>query len=131
MAKGYDKNKERREEVALLGKALVRRAKKRCELCETQGVSMSVVEVEPAPATPDIDHAVIICDTCKALLGQDKPDANQSRFLDTAIWNEIPAVQVTAVRLCRKVAAAGAHWAQDLLDNAYLSPEAEEWLKND
>ena len=43
MAKGYQKNKERLEQVSLLGKALIRRAKKKCELCEAQGVSMSVV----------------------------------------------------------------------------------------
>ncbi len=131
MAKGYDKNKKRRDQVALLGKALIRRAKKKCELCEARGVSMSVVEVEPLPAEPDEDRAVIICDSCKALLEQAKPDANQSRFLETAIWNETPAVQVTAVRLCRKVAASGAHWAKDLLDNAYLSPETEKWLEQD
>ena len=131
MAKGYDKNKERREEVALLGKALIRRAKKKCELCEARGVSMSVMEVEPLPPEPHEDHAVIICSSCQALVNSDSPDANQSRFLETAIWNETPAVQVTAVRLCRKVAATGAHWAQDLLDNAYLSPETEEWLGKD
>ena len=129
MAKGYQKNKERIEQVAMLGKTLIRRAKKRCELCEAQGESMAVVEVEPAPAVPDPDHAVMLCGTCQALLDQDAPDPNQARFLETAIWNEIPAVQVTAVRLCRKVAGSGAQWAMELLDTVYLSPEAEEWLE--
>jgi len=131
MSKGYQKNKERLEKVALLGKTLVRRAKKRCELCEVQGESMAVVEVAPVPDQPDPDSAVMICGACRSLLDNEKPDPAQARFLESVIWSEIPAVQVTAVRLCRKLAALGADWAQDLLDTVYLSPESEEMLADE
>ncbi|MCG8530985.1 MAG: hypothetical protein MI749_10000 [Desulfovibrionales bacterium] len=129
MSKGYNKNKERLEQVALLGKTLVRRGKKKCELCGTQGVSMAVVEVAPAPAEPDADHAILICGTCQALVEAGRPDPDGARFLETAVWNEIPAIQVTAVRLCRTLAAADIHWARELLDMVYLSPESEAWLE--
>ncbi len=128
MAKGYQKNKERIEQVSLLGKTLVRRAKKKCELCDVQGESMSVIEIEPAPKIPDPDHAVLVCSTCQSIIDTDSPNPTQSRFLETAIWSEVPAVQVTAVRICQKLAAQGVNWAKDLLDTVYLSPEAEEWL---
>lgn len=128
MSKGYQKNKDRLDQVALLGKTLIRRAKKRCELCEAQGKSMAVVEVEPAPAVPDADHAVMICTDCQNILNQEKPDPKQARFLETAVWNETPAVQVTAIRLCRKLADSGVEWARELLDTVYISPDAEEWL---
>lgn len=129
MAKGYQKNKDRMAQVALMGKSLVRRANKKCEFCEAQGESMSVMEVEPAPATPTTDHAVMVCTACRTILEQDNPDPNLSRFLETAIWSETPAVQVTAVRLCGKLADKGVDWARDLMDTVYLSPEVEEWLE--
>jgi len=128
MAKGYQKNKERLAQVSLLGKTLVRRAKKKCELCGTQGESMSVMEVEPAPATPAPDHALMACTACRTVLEQDNPDPNQSRFLETAAWSEIPAVQVTAIRLCRKLADNGVDWARELMDMVYISPEVKNWL---
>ena len=131
MAKGFQKNKEHKEKVALLGKALIRRAKKRCELCEAQGESMEVVEVAPAPKVPDPDHAIMICTACQAVLNQDSPDPNQARFLETVIWSDIPAVQVTAVRLARQLAGQGVAWASELLETVYLSPETQAWLEND
>lgn len=131
MAKGFQKNKEHQEQVALLGKSLIRRAKKKCELCDARGESMAVVEVPPVPATPDPDHAIMICQACQALLDSEHPSPNQSRFLETVIWSEIPAVQVTAVRLCRKLAADGMDWARELMETVYLSPEAEAWLETD
>ena len=129
MAKGFQKNKEHKEKVAMLGKTLIRRAEKKCELCQVQGESMAVMEGEPAPAVPDPDHAVMICNACAEVLAQEKPNPDQARFLESAVWSEIPAVQVTAVRLCRKLADTGTDWAVELLDAVYLSPEAEEWLK--
>lgn len=48
MAKGFQKNRAHQEKTALLGKPLMRRSKKRCELCDALGEAMSVMEVEPA-----------------------------------------------------------------------------------
>ncbi len=129
MAKGQQKFKEHQEKVALLGKPLLRRARKRCELCEESGVSLRVLEVAPTPAEPDPDHAIMVCSTCEDAVSTEKPDANGLRFLESIIWSEVQPVQVTAVRLCRKLAAAKVNWAQALLETVYLSPEVEEWLK--
>ena len=129
MAKGYQKNKEHQEKVALLGKSLIRRCKKKCELCDSQGTGLKVVEVDPAPAAPHEDHAIMICEACSELIETEKIDANAVRFLESVIWSEIPAVQVTAVRLCRKLSADGVDWAKDILESVYLSPEVETWLE--
>ena len=130
MANGYQKNQNHKDAVALLGKTLIRRSNKKCELCETSGVSLSVMEVEPAPSVPDPDHAIMVCDSCRYVLESGKFDPNALRFLESVIWSETTVVQVTAVRLCQKLADKGVDWSKQLLDTVYLSPETEAWLNN-
>ncbi len=131
MAKGFQKNREHKDKVALLGKSLIRRSGKKCELCSASGVSLMVAEVDPAPAVPDEDHAIMVCGRCQTVMGADKPDAGELRFLESVIWSEIPAVQVSAVRICQKLAKTGVDWAETLLETVYLSPEAEAWLQKE
>ena len=90
---------------------------------------MKVVEVNPLPSGPNPDHAILICSTCEAALEKDRPAPEELRFLESIIWSETTAVQVTAVKLCRKLANQGAEWAAQLLDTVYLSPETEAWLE--
>ena len=128
MSKGYDKHKERLEAVNALGRGLTRRSSSKCELCGSSGVKLSVVEIEPLSAQPDPDHTVFVCETCRDGIEGGKLEADRWRFLESVIWSEIPVVQVTSVRMCRKLQEQGAPWAADLLDNVYLSPEVEEWV---
>lgn len=128
MAKGYQKNQERKGQVALLGKALMRRSGKQCELCGAQGVSMAVTEIDPVPQVPDEDHAILICGECRDLMGNSGADPNRFRFLESVIWSDIPVVQAAAVRLCRELARRQVDWASDLLDSVYLNPGTEEFL---
>lgn len=131
MAKGYQKNQEHKDKVALLGKSLIRRCNKKCELCEAAQTSLRVVEVEPLPAAPHEDHAVMVCDSCREIMETGNVDANAVRFIESVIWSEVPAVQVAAVRICRILSRNGVDWATDLLDTVYLSPEVEQWLASD
>lgn len=131
MAKGYQKNKQRLEKTALLGKRLIRRCNKKCELCDTSGVSLKVMEVEPLPDTPDETHAIMLCAQCADIMETARMDANAVRFLESVIWSEIPVVQVTAYRLCRILARQGVDWAKEVLESVYLSPEVEAWLEKD
>lgn len=131
MAKGYQKNKEHKDNVALLGKTLIRRCKKKCELCETGNTSLTVIEIAPVPKEPDENHAIMVCDSCHTILETGKMDDNAVRFLESVIWSEIPVVQVTAVRLCRELSQNGVRWAADVLDTVYLNPLVEEWLEMD
>lgn len=128
MAKGYQKNREHKDKVALLGKSLIRRCKKKCELCDTVGASLAVVEVAPLPKEPHEDHAVMVCEACRRIMETETMAPNAVRFLESVIWSEVPAVQVTAVRLCRILAAMGVDWASELLDTVYLDPQVKAWL---
>ena len=129
MAKGFQKDRARRRQVAGLGKNLVRRAGKKCELCGVSGEPMEVVEVQPAPEIPDESHATLLCAPCRDGVLGGPLEEGRWRFLENAVWSEVAAVQVTAVRLLRRLGDEGAHWPADLLDTVYLSPEVESWLE--
>ncbi len=127
MAKGLLKHQERQSALSLLGKDLSRRARSRCELCDASGVSLKIYEVAPVPDEPDFEHCVMTCDTCREQLENPKrmqPD--HWRCLTKAICSEVPAVQVEALRILRKL-SADHHWASDALEYAYLEPDIEAW----
>ena len=83
-----------------------------CELC---GADASVgVTVTPR------DEIVALCETCASGEGDD----SHWRCLQGAVWSEVPAVQVYAVRQLRKLDAP---WAQETLDMVYLDDELAAW----
>lgn len=128
MTARYQQQQARQEALTMLGRDLTRRSKAKCELCGTAGESLFAIEVEPVPAQPDPDHAVFLCAPCKDGNAGGKLDPNRWRFLESMIWSEILPVQVTAVRLCRRLEGAGVGWAGDVLASLYLSPEVEAML---
>ena len=127
MAKGLQKYQERRSALSMLGKDLARRSRSKCELCEAAGVPLTIYEVAPIPDEPDFEHCLMACDTCREQLENPKrlqPD--HWRCLTKAIWSEVPAVQVLALRYLRRLADQY-QWAADTLEIAYLTPEVEQW----
>lgn len=129
MARGLDQVQGRRNAAAALGKNLSRRARNRCELCG-ESAPLQVVEVPPIFEEPDVDRAVIVCARCEAVIvdrrGQDGPE--KLRFLNTSVWSDVAPVQLTAVRILRRLGDAGVLWARELLEGVYLDPELEALL---
>nr|WP_246030477.1 alkylphosphonate utilization protein [Litoreibacter halocynthiae] len=66
------------------------------------------------------EDVVALCATCAS------GDADDShwRCLQSAVWSEVPAVQVHAVRQLRKLEAS---WAQETLDMVYLDDDLAAW----
>ncbi|MFH1463106.1 MAG: phnA protein [Pseudomonadota bacterium] len=128
MARGYDQHRQRQEATALLGRPLARRSRSRCELCEAGQVRLVPFEVAPIPEDPDPDHAAMLCPACLSGALGARLDPVASRHLERACWSEVPAVQVLAVRLLRRLAAERVGWAVEALDGLYLDPEIEEWI---
>jgi len=118
-------------QISRFGRDLARRAKSKCEICESSGVPLTAYEVPPTPAEADIDHCVFACATCQEAL--EKPqmtlEPNEWRTLGNTIWSEVPAVQVAVLRLLRRIAKdpQGGAWARELLEETYLDEEIEEW----
>lgn len=126
MVRGFEKNQQRLQALATLGKDLARRARSKCELCTSSGVKFICREIQPVPEEPDLNHCLLICDQCDQQLDKKgRPDEKYWRCLETSAWKELPVIQVTAVRLLRSIGVA---WTEQLLDQLYLWPETESWL---
>lgn len=128
MAKGLTKKKERLDDLAQLGKDLTRRSRAHCELCGIGRTRLDAWEVAPLPAQPDMEHTLFICEQCRGAMTPKELNHKYWRFLETVIWSDSPAVQVTAVRLTRQLSTQGEAWATSLLEGLYLETSIIEWL---
>lgn len=129
MSKGYARHQERMQELNSFGRDLTRRAKSKCELCETAGVKLSVYEVEPLAEEAEFERCMLICESCTdALKNIKKAPIAQMRFLENSIWSEVAIVKATAIYLLRAFADK-TPWAREALDNVYIDPDTEALLK--
>jgi protein PhnA len=89
-----------------------------CALCKAD-------EAAPYAVAPR-DDSVLLCATCLEGVESGPQDAPHWQCLNEAIWSTEPAEQVLAWRLLKRLDAS---WANDLLEIAYLEPEAMEWAE--
>ena len=134
MAKGLQKHQERVNDLNRLGKDLARRASSKCELCGAAGVPLKTREVAPVPAEPDIDHCLMVCETCQEQLDYlgNKPKRVQPdhwRCLGKTIWSTLPAAQVVSLRVLRQL-ENDYPWVGEILEHVYLDAEVEDWANN-
>jgi len=128
MSKGAEKHQVRVSELNSFGKDLARRSKSHCELCDNHGVKLFIQEVPPIPKQPEFEHCIFICETCQTQVNQPKQrDINHWHCLHSAIWSEVPAVQIMAVLIAQSIADK-ADYAAELLDQVYLDEEQQAWL---
>ena len=128
MASGYQQHMQRMEALEALGRNLVRRAHARCELCGSSHCQLTAIEVPPLPETPDIDHAIFLCELCRDAMAGKSLQPDYWHFLESVVWSDIPPVQMTAVRLCKRLEAQGVSWAAEILATLYLTPEVAKEL---
>ncbi len=130
MARRRDAHQAHKAEVAGLGRGLSRRARNVCELC-SGGPPLAVVEVEPVFERPDPERAALLCESCRGVLetkAKYKLDDTALRFLEEVCWSEVVPVQLTAVRLLRRLSSEDVVWARDCLDGIYLDEAVEALL---
>ena len=128
MSKGYARNQERLQTLNSFGKDLTRRAKSKCEFCESAGVKLSVYEVIAAKEEPEIEYCMLVCQDCANKLDNlKKANPAEMRFLENTIWSEVPIIKACAIYVLRKLADKNG-WAYDALENAYIDSETEELL---
>lgn len=107
-------------------KALHERSGSRCELCG----ATDQLDVYPVPSSPAIgaDQSVLLCATCLSQVEEpDKVEPNHWRCLNDSMWSQVPAVQVMAWRMLRRLRAEG--WPQELLEMLYLDEETQAWAE--
>jgi protein PhnA len=115
----------------MLGKQLARRSHSSCELCGAREVPLSVFEVPPEQPEPTADGALFLCGECRTPIDNPRQfTATRWHFLAESVWSDIPAVQVMAVRLLRRLSDTEA-WAAAALEDLYLDDEIEAWIAQD
>lgn len=103
------------------------RSANQCELC-TATAGLKVYEVSAAPKSVR-DTEIYICEKCIAQIDK-KADLEQAHWQDllgTAMWSEVPAVQVVAWRMLNRFRQES--WAADNIDMMYLDEEHMAWAK--
>ncbi|WP_143186904.1 PhnA domain-containing protein [Microbulbifer donghaiensis] len=104
---------------------LMERSGSKCELCAAD----SGLEPYGVPASEGRGDAdILLCETCRSQL--DNPadlDGAHWRCLSDSMWSPVPAVQVMAWRLLKRL--SGETWAQDLLDMLYLDEDQLAWAQ--
>ena len=107
-------------------KELLTRSEEKCELCSTTE-GLGVYEVPPE-SNGSADQCVLICESCREQIEDPtKVEVNHWRCLNDSMWSQIPAVQVMAWRMLKRLSGEG--WPQDLLDMLYLEEETLTWAQ--
>lgn len=103
------------------------RSANQCELCAAT-TGLKVYEVSAAPKSVR-DTEIYICEKCMAQIDKkaDLEQAHWQELLGTAMWSEVPAVQVVAWRMLNRFRQES--WAADNIDMMYLDEEHMAWAK--
>ena len=129
MAKGYELNKKRQDELNMLGRELARRSGSKCELCLTAGTRLNVFEVPPASGDTDSGKCVFICDTCLSGIFDPLKLIDHWRCLNERIWSDLKPVKIISAIILRKISVK-ISWAADIMDEVYLDEEENEWINS-
>ncbi|CAH8240878.1 PhnA domain-containing protein [Vibrio aestuarianus] len=106
---------------------LLERCQSKCELCSSESPLSPFVVAPHTMVT--VDHAVMLCDTCKGQIeNPETVDVNHWRCLNDSMWSQEQPVQVMAWRQLKQLAVTEG-WAQDLLDMMYLEEETAKWAE--
>lgn len=102
------------------------RSESKCELCgATDGLEVQTVTASPVDGA---DGSLFACTACRGQLDESQPiDPPHWRCLGDSMWSPVPAVQVTAWRMLKRL--GDEVWAQDLLELLYLDDETLAWAR--
>ena len=123
MAKGYQGNKERLEEISSFGKAVGKRAGFKCEWCESKD-DLRVWDYKP-DAPPGMETLALLCQQCRSWADGRKADANELRTIRDALWSNIPAVAEGAAKV---LAQCNEAWVRDAIEQSFIDDSVKEQL---
>lgn len=106
--------------------ALKERSNNQCELCSSER-NLSIYEVGPSSGNI-AGNEIYLCAKCIAQIDKKEDlDAKHWACLTSAMWSEVPAVQVTAWRMLNRLRHET--WASESIDMMYLDDENMAWAK--
>jgi protein PhnA len=115
MAKGYQANKERQEEIGSFGKAVGKRAGFKCEWCESRD-DLRLWDYRP-DAPPGMDTLALLCGRCRDWADGGKASPDELRSIRNALWSDIPAVAEGAARV---LARCREPWVREAIEDSFI-----------
>lgn len=115
MAKGYQANRERQEQVNSFGKLLGKRAAFHCEWCDGTD-DLRVWDSRP-DSEPTDQTLALLCAPCRELASGKSSDENRLRSIRNALWSDIPAVAEGAARV---LARCREPWVREAIEESLI-----------
>lgn len=123
MAKGYQGNRERQDEISTLGKSIGKRAGFKCEWCENKD-DLRVWDYKP-DASPGMETLALLCQQCRSWADGRKAEARELRTIRDALWSDIPAVAEGAAHVLAQCKEA---WVRDAIEQSFIDDSVKEKL---
>jgi len=118
MAKGYQGNKERLEEISSFGKAIGKRAGFKCEWCESKN-DLRVWEYKP-DAPPDMETLALLCQQCRGWADGRKASPDELRSIRNALWSNVASVAEGAAKVLVQCKES---WAREAIEESFIDEE--------
>ncbi len=115
MAKGYQGNKERLEEISSFGKSIGKRAGFKCEWCESKD-DLRVWDYQP-DLPPQPETLALLCLNCRDWADGRKATPDELRSIRNALWSDIPAVAEGAARV---LAQCKESWVREAIEESFI-----------
>jgi protein PhnA len=118
MAKGYQGNKERLEEIGSFGKAIGKRAGFKCEWCESKE-DLRVWDYKP-DAPPDMETLALLCQQCRGWANGRKASPDELRSIRNALWSNVASVAEGAAKVLVQCKES---WAREAIEESFIDEE--------
>jgi hypothetical protein len=116
MAKGYQANKERQDDISTFGKAIGKRAGFKCEWCESKE-DLRVWDSQP-DAAPAMETLALLCHRCRDWANGGKAASNELRSIRNALWSNVPSIAEGAARV---LAQCKEPWAREAIEESFIN----------
>ncbi len=115
MAKGYQANKDRQDELNSFGKSIGKRAGFKCEWCESKE-DLRIWDAHPE-AEMGMENLALLCQRCRGWALGAKPDQKELRAIRNALWSDVPAIAEGAARV---LAQCKESWVREAIEESYI-----------
>ena len=116
MAKGYQANRERQDDIGALGKAIGKRAGFKCEWCESRE-DLRVWDSRPE-ASPAMGTLALLCQRCRGCAEGRKAAPDELRSIRNALWSDVPAIAEGAARVLSQCKEP---WAREAIEESFIN----------
>jgi protein PhnA len=123
MAKGYQGNKERLEEISAYGKTISKRAGFKCEWCESRD-DLRVWDYKP-DIPPTLETLALLCKQCREWAEGRKANPDELRRIRNALWSDIPSVAEGAALVLVQCKES---WGRDAIEESCIDETVKTGL---